>query len=66
MRALFRERGYTLVQPLFERKISGVMVRATIAANGDWQGYVPQAVARFLVESNLIQRIQEVSLDENI
>src|SRR3990167_1143672 len=34
MRALFAERGYPLVEPLFDRKISGVMVREQIANGG--------------------------------
>lgn len=66
MRALFRERGYALVEPLFERKFSGIMVRTAIASNGEWQRTVPKAVARFLTERNLVQRIREVSQDENI
>src|SRR5207302_1617302 len=44
MRAIFRERGYALVEPLLVPKISGVTVRAKIAANDDLQRYVAQAV----------------------
>lgn len=66
MRSVFRERGYSLVKPLFDRTLSGAMIRATIAANGNWRVYLPPSVIQFLVARHLVQRIKDVSLDENI
>lgn len=63
VRRLLRDRGYDAREPEFLRdtwKYNGTYVRETIAKGGDYESLVPEAVAKFLKEQKIIERIQSL------
>lgn len=63
---LFREAGIEVRQsPMYRREeFEGTEVRERIAADGDWESLVPDAVAGVLDEIDGVDRIQQISASD--
>ena len=62
-RRLFKEAKYEVYNiPLYERKMySGEEFRKRVVIDGNWKELVPNSVAQYLIESNLLERIKELA-----
>ncbi len=60
---LFKEAGFKTVSiPLYKRKtLCGTELRSGMLKGDDWEPYVPKAVAKFIREHKLVQRVRELA-----
>ena len=60
---LFKEAGFKIVNiPLYKRKtLSGTELRRRMLKGDDWEPFVPKAVAKFIREHKLLQRVRDLA-----
>ncbi len=60
---LFKEAGFKIVSiPLYKRNsLSGTELRRRMLKGDDWEPYVPEAIAKFIHEHKLLQRVRELA-----
>lgn len=68
MRRLFEEAGVAVKPAPFHvrEQYEGTRIRALMRDGGEWQALVPKAVARVVVERNLLARIVAVSRSDGV
>lgn len=65
---LFKEAGVKVESPeMFQRsELSGTAVREKMITGGDWKKYVPDATVSVIKEIDGIERIQRISMDDDM